>query len=442
MENLSVRATLLPWAFLALFAGAPLLPAQAPADDPAADFRDALPAWLEVRPEARIRYEGRSGNAFDIDVAHGLLTRYFLGVGIRPHRRFRVFAQGMDARMPTAERRQVTQRYRDVFEIREAYAEIGDPEKDPFRVIVGRQLLIYGSERFLSQANWSNSRRAFDALRFRFENETARIDGFTGAVVNDFPDRPGRSDYGNGIHGVYSTWKRAIPGAAMDVYLLYRTARRAIDELGRTGDSDLWAPGLRLAGKAPAGADYEIETMIQRGRRAQAPIAAWSAFVEVGRRFSGRPGKPRPFFIYQYASGDADPTDGKYGTHDQFFPANHRHRGVADVIGYRNLEDFGGGVEAAPSGKLSLRLQIDSYSLASRRDAYYTFGGQVLVPRVAGGARSRRIGYECDFSAAYRLNAFTTLSAGVGRLFRGGFLKLHSNIESSTYTYAGVELKP
>ena len=87
-------------------------------------------------------------------------------------------------------------------------------------------------------------------------------------------------------------------------------------------------------------------------------------------------------------------------------------------------------------------MQIDSYSLASRRDAYYTFGAQVLVPRVAGGARSRRIGYECDFSAAYRLNAFTTLSAGVGRLFRGGFLKLHSNIESSTYTYAGIELKP
>lgn len=445
MRDLSVRSTLLPWVFpalLAFSAGAPRLPAQSSDADPDKDFRASLPDWLDIRPEARARYEGRSGNAFEIDVANSLQTRYLLGVGIRPHRRFRVFAQGMDARMPTAERRQVTARYRDVFDVREAYVEIGDPDKDPFRVIVGRQLLIYGSQRLISHANWSNSRRAFDAARLRFENKTFTIDGFTGSVVNDSADLPDRSDYGDGFHGVYSTWKRAVPGAEMDVYLLYRTWRRVIDELGRAGDGDLWAPGLRIAGKIPAGMDYEIETLIQRGRRAQSPISAWSAFVEAGRRFSSRPAKPRLFFLYQYASGDADPTDGKFGTHDQFFPANHRHRGLLDVIGYRNLEDFGGGVEAAPSGKLSLRLQIDSYRLASRHDAYYTFGGQVLVPRAAGGARSRRIGYECDFSADYRLNAFTTLSAGVGRLFRGGFLKLHSNIESSTFGYAAIEFKP
>ena len=422
--------------------GAPWLTAESAAESDSPDFRSSLPDWLEVRPEVRVRYEGRSGDAFDIDIANGLLTRYFLGVGLRPHRRFRVFVQGMDARMPTAERERLTERYRDVFDVREAYVQIGDPEKDRFRVIVGRQLLIYGSERFISQANWSNSRRAFDAARFRFENETARVDGFTGSVVNDSPDLPDRSDYGNGFHGIYSTWKRAVPDAEVDVYLLYRTRRRTTDELGRTGAGDLWAPGLRIAGKAPAGADYEIEALIQRGRMAQAPISAWSTFIEVGRRFNGPPAKPRLFVIYRYASGDADPTDGKFGTHDQFFPANHRHRGLLDVIGYRNLEDWGGGVEAAPTGKLSLKLQIDSYRLANRHDAYYTFNGKALVPRVAGGARSRRIGYECDFSATYRLNSVATFSAGVGRLFRGDFLRLHSNIESSTFGYAAVELKP
>ncbi len=427
---------------MALFVGAPWLAAQSTAGADSFDFRDSLPDWLEIRPEARVRYEGRSGNAFEIDVANSLQTRYFLGVGLRPHRRFRVFVKGMDARMPTAEREQVTERYRDAFDMREAYVEIGDPDKDPFRVIAGRQLLIYGSQRFVSHANWSNSQRAFDAVRLRFENETVRIDGFTGSVVNDAPDLPDRSDYGDGFHGVYSTWKRVVPGAEVDVYLLYRTKRRVTDELGRSGDSDLWAPGLRIAGKTPVGADYEVEALIQRGRMAQAPISAWSTFVEVGRRFNGSPAKPRLFALYQYASGDADPTDGKFGTHDQFFPANHRHRGLVDVIGYRNLEDFGGGVEAAPSGKLSLRLQIDSYRLANRHDAHYTFGGKALVPRVAGGARSRQIGYECDFSGSYRLNAVVTLSAGVGRLFRGDFLKLHSNIESSTFAYAGFELQP
>ncbi len=437
-----VRSVFFGGAVLALFAGTPWLAAQSTAKSDSPNFRNSLPDWLEIRPEVRIRYEGRSGNAFDIDVANSLQTGYFLGVGLRPHRRFRVFVQGMDARMPTAGREQVTERYRDVFDVREAYVEIGNPEKDSFRIIAGRQFLIYGSQRFVSHANWSNSRRAFDAVRFRFENETARIDGFTGSVVNDSPDLPDRSDYGNGLHGVYSTWKRMVPGAEVDVYLLYRTRRRVTDELGRGGDSDLWAPGLRIAGKTVAGADYEVEALIQRGRMAQAPVSAWSTVVEVGRQFDGLPAKPRPFAIYQYASGDADPTDGKFGTHDQFFPANHRHRGLLDMIGYRNLEDWGGGVEAGPIDKLSLRLQIDSYRLANRHDAYYTFNGKALVPRVAGGARSRRIGYECDFSTTYRLNPVITLSAGVGRLFRGDFLKLHSNIASSTFAYLGFELKP
>ena len=64
-----------------------------------------------------------------------------------------------------------------------------------------------------------------------------------------------------------------------------------------------------------------------------------------------------------YWSGDEDPADGVRGTHDQFFPANHRHRGLMDVIGYQNMRSFGGGLDLQPTSKLRFNLQIDDYRL-------------------------------------------------------------------------------
>ncbi len=422
---------------LSLAALTATLSAQAPDTPVRSGFRSELPDWLEINPEARVRYEHRSGNAFEIDVEDGLLTRYFLGLGVRPHRRFRIYAQGMDARMPTVRRERLTERYRDVFDIREAYVEIGDPDKDPWRLMAGRQIFSYGSERVIGRINWSNSRRAFDAVRLRYESSAARVDVFSGSVVRDFPDTPDRSDYGNGFHGVYSTWKKAIPGAEVDAYLLYKTRRRVVDELGRVGDGDLWAPGVRVAG-VRGRLDYEAEGVLERGSFGAAEVEAWSGAVEAGYRL----GNPRVFGIYQYASGDSDPTDGKLGGYDQIFSANHRHRGLADVIGYRNLENWGLGVEGSPAPKLTVRFRVDSYRIANRNDGYYTFNGRLLVPGVAGGARAKQIGYEYDLSATYKLNPITTLAAGVGRLQRGDFLRLHSDLSSSTFGYMYVELKP
>ena len=405
-------------------------------------WRSELPEWLELNPEVRYRYEGRQGNAFEVDVEHGVLSRYFLGVGVRPHRRFRVYVQGMDARMPTINKDRLTERYRDVFDIREAYVELGDAEEDPLIVLAGRQIFSYGVERVIGRINWSNSRRAFDAVRVRHESDVARVDFFSGSVVEDYPDRLDRSDYGNGFHGVYSTWKKAVPGAEVDAYLLYRTRRTAVDELGRVGDGDLWAPGVRVGGMAGERFDYDAELVVERGSFGQSDLEAFSAAVEGGYVLAETGWKPRVFGLYQYASGDSDPTDGKIGTYDQIYASNHRHRGLVDVIGYRNLDNWALGIEGSPHERLRLKFQTDSYRLADRHDGYYTFNGRRRVAGVAGGAESKQIAFEYDFSAAVRLNSMTNLTAGVGRFARGDFLRRYSDINSSTFGYVAVEWTP
>lgn len=408
----------------------------------ASSFRDELPEWLDIRPELRIRYEGRQGDAFDIQVPHGVLTRAFLGIDVKPTRRLRFHVQGMDARMPTIDRARLTNRYHDAFEFREAYVEIGDPTQDRWQLQIGRQMHSYGSERVIARANWSNSRRGFDAIKLKRRHEAVDLDIFTGSVVKEFMDSPDRSDYGNGFHGAYSSWKQLLPGAELDLYLLYRTRRRVTDELGRVGDGDLWTPGVRLSGEAAGAVNYDVEWNIQRGDFAASDVRAQTFTARGGYRFAELPAEPRIFGVYRFASGDSDPTDGVAGTADQFFPANHRHRGVADLIGYRNLRGVGAGVEVKPAAKTTMVFQVDHYGLASRNDGYYTFDGRLLVDAVPGGAESTSIGVEVDVSASYQLNPFTSLSVGIGRLARGGFLRRHSDLESSAYSYAAVEFRP
>lgn len=405
-------------------------------------FRDALPDWLDLRPEFRARYEGRDGNPFDILVPHGVHTRTFLGIDVKPNRRVRVHLQGMDARVPTIERERLNDRYRDVFELRQAYVEIGDPDQDRWFVRAGRQMHSYGSERVLARANWSNSRRTFDAVKVGYSADDFDVHVFTGSEVNERMDRPDWSDYGRGLHGAYSTWRNWLPNAEVDFYLLYRTRRRVTDELGRTGDGDLWTPGVRIDGRLREHFDYELEWNVQRGDYAESDVRAQTFTAVGGYRFEESPARPRLFAQYQFASGDSDPTDGVFGTADQFSPANHRYRGAADLIGYRNLRAFGAGVELDPAAKATLTVQVDHYGLASANDGYYTYGADLWIPRVPGGASSRGLGVEIDVTGTYRLNPSTVFSVGVGRFERGGFFRNHTDFTSATFSYAGVEFRP
>lgn len=404
---------------------------------PREGFRAALPAWLDLDPEARLRYEGRRGNAFDIDVSDGVLTRYLLGVGVRPHRRFRVYAQGMDARMPTIDRDRLTDRYRDTFEVREAFVEVGDSEQDNWVFSVGRRTLSYGDNRIVGPANWSNSRRAYDVARLRHENNAVRVDVLTGRVVDDYMDRPDRAENGNGLHGAYSTLKNAVPGAEVDLHLLYTTEREATDELGRVGDRRFWVPGVRIAGEQGR-VDYQGDLILQTGSTGEGDLAAWSTFGRVGYRV----GLPRVYGHYRRSSGDSDPTDGRDGSFDQLFPANHRHRGAADLVGNRNMESFGAGVDIDIIRALNVAIQVDSYRLASRFDAYYRFDGDAVVAPIRGGAEVKQLGLEFDLTAEYALDDTASLFGGVARFERGRFLRRYSDLRSSTFLYLGVEFKP
>lgn len=416
------------------------------AQDPPPPMRDAwnqaLPDWVSIEPEVRLRYEGRQGNAFEIqDSENGLLTRYLLGIRLTPHRHFEFFVQGMDARMLGPKREVQTSRYRNIGEVREAWVRIGDAD-GPISLQAGRLIHQYGFQRFLAPANWSNSRRAFDAVKLSLGRPGERLDIFTGSVVNEYMTRPDWSDYGNGLHGAYGVYSKLLPATTIEPYFLYRTRRRVTGEMGTRADADTLTAGARLSGKLKSGWEYDIEMARQTGNFGGDDISAWGAHWQAGYRFTQAKWEPRVYAYYLFASGDEDPGDGRRGTFDQLFPANHANRGDADLMGWQNVKNptFGFDLTPRPGWKFSVEQHF--YWLANAADAWYTFGGAPRVGRVDGGAVDTHVGNQFDVAVSYALTRSTSVSGGVSRFWRGGFLKQHSDVRSSTFPFLSVEWRP
>jgi hypothetical protein len=146
---------------------------------------------------------------------------------------------------------------------------------------------------------------------------------------------------------------------------------------------------------------------------------------------------PRLVAEYNYASGDANPTDGKRGTFDQLYPTGHDKYGLADQVGWRNLHDARSGVELKASPKLSLSGFYHSWWLADTHDGLYNAAG-ALVARVARGTAGRHIGQEADFQATFALNNLIQIGGGYAHLFPGTFLKNTTPGKAYDFSYVMV----
>jgi hypothetical protein len=161
----------------------------------------------------------------------------------------------------------------------------------------------------------------------------------------------------------------------------------------------------------------------------------------LGYTFAERPLKPRLHMEYVFASGDEQRGDGRISTFDQLLASNHRHRGIADQVGLRNIRDLRSGVHLRPVRPLLIRLDHHSFWLSSRFDAFYTAGGGVSVPAVPGGARSTYVGDELDLQVGYEFSPHVTLGGGFGRLVPGAFLKETTDGATRMMSYLMLELE-
>jgi len=419
-------------------------PAQAPIPPPAAPRPPApIPVglsgrvtdWLQIRGEFRNRIEGVTGGGFKPDSTDGyVLDRFRLNATFTAASTVKFVVQAQDARTFDKTSGGDAVPYRDTFDLRLAYGEFGGVE-NTFRV--GRQELLFGESRLIGPLPWTNTARSFDGARATITRKKFKFDAIAASVVTLRPEEFDKSGNGNMLYGFYGSSNSVIPNAIVEPYFFWRKSEGLALERGGTGTLHQDTIGIRAVGKLPSDFDYGTEMAVQTGSVDADDVMAWAGHWVFGRTFTPISGRPRLFAEYNYASGDKDPKDGARGTFDQLYPTGHDKYGLADQVGWRNIEHLRGGVEIKPSSRWQLTGSYHTWWLAEASDALYNAGGAV-VARSADGSAGRHVGQEVDTQAVFTYSPQLQIAGGYAYLMPSDFLQATTPGHSFGYSYLMV----
>ena len=411
-------------AMLAMLCGFPALAeAQAQVDPQPVPLgvNGQLKPWLQVRGELRTRVEGFTGGGFGESAGSKdayWMDRFRLNATVRPAKSLAFVVQAQDARAFSKTAGSQAAPFRDTLDLRMAYAEIGSA-----RVVrLGRQELAFGEQRLLGHLAWANTARSFDGARATIKGKLGQIDGFAASVVTIDPKGFDKSGNGNVIAGTYVSLTTVVPKQTLEPYFFWRQSRNLVAELGGVDDLHQATSGVRMAGKVPLALDYSGELAVQTGSVGPDDVMAWAGHGVVGKTLNGVPGSPRMFGEYNYASGDADATDGTRGTFDQLYPTGHDKLGLSDQVGWKNIHNARAGIEIRPTPKWLLAGSYHSWWLASATDGLYSASG-ALVARSTAGTAGSHVGQEIDAQVSFVYSPQLQIGGGYAHLVPGEFLK-------------------
>lgn len=405
---------------------------------PSEAVNDHLPEWFKFSGELRAREEGFLGNKFQPgnDDMY-LLQRIRLGFQVQPTSWLKFFVQGQDARVSFTDKIAPAPPYQDSADLRQAYVQFGGAESQLLDIRVGRQELAFGEERLVGAGNWGNVSRVFDAVRVGVHHGKYRLDAFSSSVVVPRDHQFDRHLDGDNLHGLYGDIGAWIPRSKVQPFLFWRLAPVAGAESGLREKLDTKTYGVRWNGDLPRKVEYTMEIAGQAGSTGGDTTRAWAGFWRIGKQFESVALQPHFRLEVNHASGDSNPTDGRHETFDVLYPTPHDKYGLADQVGWKNVNHIGFIAEVSPRRSLILQAKAHDWWLASARDGLYNAGGALLV-RDPSGLSGKHIGEEIDFQVLWAAPGNVAIGGGIGHMFTGSFLK--RTTPGSSYTFPYVQL--
>jgi hypothetical protein len=409
---------------------------------PATYLDEKLPHWVDVQAEERFRYEAYDNNSFKSKVDDSyLLNRFRFQLDLHTASWFRVTAQVQDARSgfqnpPIGPPNTVR------WDLKLAYAEIGNPEKRWFNLRVGRQLINYNNT-IIANSEWRNQGRSYDAAVLNLNAKREHLGIFAASPV--VPQAFGVSPHqeGNNIYGAYGRIDDLVPHSNLEPFFLWRVQPAEVVEPAAaktTGHENEKVGGVRFKAQAHSALDYGGEVIYEGGTVGLQSISAWAADAVAAYQFFDVVTKPRVFAQYDYASGNSDP--GKNGTHSTFDtiePTAHDRLGIADLFGWQNLESVRAGTTIEPHRRLTFTVQGLDFWAASALDSIYNSSGSAIVNNKTD--HGRHVGAEVDGYSWYELNKHFNLGGGVSYFGGGQFLTDVTTSHSYTYYYVALNFK-
>lgn len=422
--------------------GAGSVPYDFPDFAPATLLNEQLPRWISFGWEERLRYEGYHDSGFKLNNNDSyLLLRSRLLMTLRPASWLKVVSQVQDAR-PFMQKPPYGPPNLNAWDLKLAYAEFGDAERQWISVRVGRQLINYNNT-ILANSEWRGQGRSYDAAVVNLHQDRFRLGLFAASVVVPLAEGISHHQEGNNIYGAYGGIERLLPNSVLEPFVLWRVQPAvAIETSGKvkTGRQDEKAFGARFKGVAVNSLDYSAEWIGERGSDGPNGINAWGMSVGAGYRINRLWARPRVFWQHDYATGDRNPKDGNHGTFDTMFPTAHDRFGIADLFGWQNIQSERAGLTIEPRKRWTITAQYLNFWLASAVDSLYNTSGGVIVTD-ASGKWGKHIGQEFDAYTWYELNRHVNVGVGVGHLQGAEFLQHNTKGPNYNYPYFALNFK-
>jgi hypothetical protein len=149
---------------------------------PVDDLDSRLPRWLKFEAEERFRFEGYDDGSFkqNNDDSY-LLNRFRFQADLRLAAWFKVITQVQDAR-PVLENPPIGPPNENRWDLKLAYAEFGNPNKQWISLRVGRQIINYNNT-LIANSEWRNQARSYDAAVANLQHGSYHLGIFAASVV-------------------------------------------------------------------------------------------------------------------------------------------------------------------------------------------------------------------------------------------------------------------
>jgi hypothetical protein len=278
---------------------------------------------------------------------------------------------------------------------------------------IGRQELLYGSERLVSPLDWANTRRTFEGFKFFWEGQDWNLDFFATRPVVPDPIHFDSADEEQEFFGGWGTYK-ATAGHTFDVFAIQFNNGRG------TSDFQFTTLGGRWLGSRDSWR-WELEGGTQLGENTSGSThQAGFATGGLGYQWTDYCWQPHLWCYYDWASG-GDQLGANQGFH-HLFPLGHKYLGYMDLFGRSNIQSPNAQFTIQPHPKLKLLAWYYYLFLDTRADTPYTV---VMTPfSPASAPASRDLGHELDLVATISLTPRMDVLLGYSHFFAGDYYRL------------------
>lgn len=278
---------------------------------------------------------------------------------------------------------------------------------------VGRQELLYGSQRLISPLDWGNTRRTFEGLNFVFRNKDWAIDTFVVEPVAVDPHNFNSAIDEQEFIGTFATFKK-IKDQTFDFYALQYNNSSAPQHYKFTTLGSRW---LGTDGDLL----YELEGGVQFGKNTDgSDHSAGFATGGVGKSWDKSPGKPTLWVYYDWAQGSDDRARGN--GFNQLFPLAHKYLGFMDLFGRENIESPNVQLTVKPNDKTQLLIWYYYFFLENANDTPYNVNSTPFAPGATPA--NADLGHELDLAATRTINPRMELVLGYSHFWAGKYYKL------------------